>query len=435
MPFRKLSVLLSLLLLIGAAASCGGGDDDDAGGSDEGGGDEATAEPEELTSGTETADLARAVVQIYHLQEASGGYEEFAWCSGTIIDPGGLILTNAHCTDEDQVGEYDALGVGLLADVDEATAPAYFAEVVEEDIDEDLAILQITTDNEGNDVDPRDLELPTVTLGDPDAIQLGDDVRVIGYPAIGADPDEFFFSADFGPSDVRITVTQGTISGFGQLEGEDVIQTDALISGGNSGGGAFNEDGQLIGVPTFGLAQDDSGQSLNGIRPISLALDLIENARESGGPRGEFICATCADDEDTGDDDEGGDEEILEVDPGAFNAEFFNLTISSGADANNLPIDTLDVVPAGLNAFFNHLDYTGMVDGVTWAWYCLHENGTDFAVPEYQTWNYGTDGHFWFTCFTEDGAPLPAGNYEIFVTIVPPGGEETTYLEYSVTVQ
>jgi S1-C subfamily serine protease len=425
--------VLVLLLTIALAACGGGGDDDDDSDSAEDGSSETAADPEELSSGTETADLARAVVQIYHLEEASGGYEELAWCSGTIIDPGGLILTNAHCTDEDQVGEYDALGIGLLTDVDEATSPSYFAAVVEEDIDEDLAILQITTDNEGNDVDPRDLELPTVTLGDPEAVELGDDVRVIGYPAIGADPDQFFFSEDFGPSDVRITVTQGTISGFGQLDGEDVIQTDALISGGNSGGGAFNDAGQLIGVPTFGLAQDESGQSLNGIRPVSLALDLIEDARESEGPRGEFVCATCADEEEQ--EDEEADEEILEVEPGAFNAEFFNVVVSSGADANDQPIDQLEVVPVGLNAFFNHVDFRGMVDGVTWTWYCLHDSGTDFAVPEYQSWAYGAEGHAWFACFTEDGSPLPPGNYEVFLTIVPPGGEETPFLEYSVTVQ
>jgi Trypsin-like peptidase domain len=273
-------------------------------------------------------------------------------------------------------------------------------------------------------------------------VELGDDVRVIGYPAIGADPDEFFFSTDFGPSDVRITVTQGTISGFGQLGGEDVIQTDALIAGGNSGGGAFNDEGQLIGVPTFGLAQDESGQRLNGIRPISLALDLIESARESRGPRGEFVCATCSeepaaeeDEDDEDDEADEEDEEILEVDPGAFNATFFNLIFSTGADANDEPIDSIDVVPSGLSAFFNHVDFTGMVDGVTWTWYCLHESGTDFAVPEYQSWGYGTEGHVWFTCFTEDGSPLPAGNYDVFLTVVPPGGEETTYLQYTVTVQ
>jgi V8-like Glu-specific endopeptidase len=430
---RKLILLVFSCAFVLAIAACGGGDDDDDADQDDGGDEEATSEPEELATGSETADLARAVVQIYHLREGPGGYEEFAWCSATVIDPGGLILTNAHCTDKDQVGEYDAIGVGLLEDVDEATNPAYFAEVVEQDIDEDLAILQITTDNEGTEVDPRELELPTVTLGDPDAVDLGDDVRIIGYPAIGADPDEFFFSSDFGPDDVRITVTQGTISGFGQLNGEDVIQTDALISGGNSGGGAFNDDGQLIGVPTFGLAQDESGQSLNGIRPISLALDLIENARESGGPRGEFVCETCSDEGEEGED--GQEEEILEVDPGALSAEFFNLVISSGADANDQPVDNLDIVPAGVNAFFNHVDFTGMVDGVTWTWYCLHDSGTDFAVPEYQTWAYGTEGHVWFACFTEDGSPLPAGNYNVFLTIVPPGGEETPYLEFSATVQ
>lgn len=430
MLFKSQLFVLFVFLSMALLTSCSSGDNDD---SEQDADGDATAEPEEVTTGTETADLAEAVVQIYHLREASGGYEEFAWCSGTVIDPGGLILTNAHCTDEDQVGEYDALGIGLLEDVDEATNPAYFAEVVEEDIDEDLAVLQVITDNEGNDLDPRELELPTVTLGDPDQVELGDDVRVIGYPAIGADPDQFFFSEDFGPGDVRITVTQGTISGFGQLNGEDVIQTDALISGGNSGGGAFNQDGQLIGVPTFGLAQDESGQSLNGIRPISLALDLIENARESGGPRGEFVCATCSD--EPADEDAEEDEEILEVDPGGFNAEFTNLVISTGADANDQPIDSIEVVPSGLNAFFNHVDFTGMVDGVTWTWYCLHESGTDFAIPEYQSWVYGTEGHFWFTCFTEDGSQLPAGNYDVFVTVVPPGGEETAYLEYSVTVQ
>jgi S1-C subfamily serine protease len=216
MPSKRWMIRFAALAALLFLAGCGGGDDDDDDSADavetqeedvdadDDGDGEATAEAEEVESGTTAEELAQSVVQIYHLEETSGRYEPLLWCSGTIIDPGGLILTNAHCTDEDQIGEYDALGIGLLEDPEEPTEPSYFAEVIEEDVDADVAILQITTDNEGKEVDTKALELPAATLGDPDDVELGDTVRIIGYPAIGAAPDEFFFSEEFTPEDVRV---------------------------------------------------------------------------------------------------------------------------------------------------------------------------------------------------------------------------------------
>ena len=60
-------------------------------------------------------------------------------------------------------------------------------------------------------------------------------MTAIGFPAIGGD---------------SVTVTKGEVSGFNNYRGVRWIKSSISISGGNSGGGAFNANGELIGVPT-----------------------------------------------------------------------------------------------------------------------------------------------------------------------------------------
>ncbi|MEX2236287.1 MAG: trypsin-like peptidase domain-containing protein [Dehalococcoidia bacterium] len=443
LPIWLLS-LVGVLALLGAAA-CGDDDDTTAGDdndetqeesqgdsmTDEEAAASAEEEAQDIGAGSDTATIARSVVQVFELVESGGGYEAIGWGSGTIIDPGGLILTNNHVIDP-SIG-YDEIGIGLLEETDRPPEPAYFAEVLVTDADEDLAVLQITRDNENNEVDPKTLDLPTVPLGDPEDLEIGDAIRVIGYPGIG--------NLDDDPLNVTITVTEGTVSGFLNELDEDrgLIKTDAIISPGNSGGAAFNDDGQLIGVPTFfNLNPDEATQTLNGIRPIFLALDQIERAKagESDSGDREFVCTTCDEEDSEETPVEQGEEEILDLDNTQFNPSFSNFSFSTGIDADGVALDNVDPVPAGLPQFVTFTDYAGMVDGVTFATYCIHDNtGTDYGFPEYQTWAFGAEGTIYFFCFTEDGSPLPTGSYSIRVTVTPPGGDETPYGETTVTVQ
>ncbi|HZI60004.1 MAG TPA: trypsin-like peptidase domain-containing protein [Pyrinomonadaceae bacterium] len=135
--------------------------------------------------------------------------------SGFIVHPKGYILTNHHVI-QDAV----KIRVGLQ------TGESYQAEVVGVDNETDVAVIKITT--------PKDL--PTVTLGDSNAAQVGDWVLAMGSP-FGLDQ----------------TVTAGIIS---KKERESpffssfqrFLQTDAAINRGNSGGPLVNMRGEVIGM-------------------------------------------------------------------------------------------------------------------------------------------------------------------------------------------
>jgi len=133
--------------------------------------------------------------------------------SGFIVASDGVVLTNAHVVDgADEV-------TVTLTDQRE-----YRAKVVGSDATTDVAVLKI---------DARDL--PTVRLGDPAKLRVGDWVVAIGTP--------------YG---LENTVTSGIVSAKSRaLPGDAVvpfIQTDAAVNPGNSGGPLFNLDGEVIGI-------------------------------------------------------------------------------------------------------------------------------------------------------------------------------------------
>jgi serine protease Do len=145
--------------------------------------------------------------------------EERGMGSGMIIDEDGHVLTNYHV-----VRGEDHLQVQL------ADKRQYDADVVSTDPKTDVAIIQLKGDY------PKDL--PTVQLGDSDALRSGDLVMAVGAP--------------FG---FQQTVTTGIISATGRsnvgIEAfEDFLQTDCPINPGNSGGPLVNMEGQVIGMNT-----------------------------------------------------------------------------------------------------------------------------------------------------------------------------------------
>jgi len=113
--------------------------------------------------------------------------------------------------------------------------------------------------------------LPTVTLGDSNKVQVGDSVFVIGYPTIGAVEEFFQPEAIFEP-----TVTQGVISAKRTLKtGVETLQTDAAINHGNSGGPAYNNKGEVIGIATFGAGPETGIANIMFLMPINLAQEFM----------------------------------------------------------------------------------------------------------------------------------------------------------------
>lgn len=126
----------------------------------------------------------------------------------------------------------------------------------------DIAILKVTVSN-----------MPTVVLGDSSKVQVGDKVYVVGYP--GAATFQEFLAKE---SQLEATMTSGIISSLKTMtDGSQVLQTDAAVTHGNSGGPAFNEKGEVIGIASMGTV-DQSGQEqpgFNYLRPINVAKEFM----------------------------------------------------------------------------------------------------------------------------------------------------------------
>ncbi|HRN70353.1 MAG TPA: trypsin-like peptidase domain-containing protein [Candidatus Woesebacteria bacterium] len=175
--------------------------------------------------------------------------------SGFIITKDGLIITNKHV-----VLDTDAQYSVITNDQEE-----YVVNQIYRDPLNDLAILKI----DANNVTP-------LKLGDSSKLKLGQLAIAIGTPL----------------GEFQNTVTVGIISGIGRgitagspFEGfveklDNVIQTDAAISAGNSGGPLLNSKGEAVGVNTAVAAE---GQNIGFAIPINVVSTLIEDFHRRGG--------------------------------------------------------------------------------------------------------------------------------------------------------
>jgi S1-C subfamily serine protease len=129
----------------------------------------------------------------------------------------------------------------------------------------DVAILKIESN----------VELPTVKIGDSSKVATGEHVFCVGYPGVAT-----YHPALQGMSATIPTVTGGIISAIKEMPGGwSVLQTDAAIYHGNSGGPAFNSKGEAIGIATFGSIDYNTGQTIEGFNflvPINIATEFLK---------------------------------------------------------------------------------------------------------------------------------------------------------------
>jgi len=172
--------------------------------------------------------------------------------SGVIIDPEGYILTNYHV-----IAGAEEIKV-TLSDGEERK---YDGKVVGKDPRTDLAIIKIQSKE----------KFPAAKLGDSDRIRIGDWAIAIGSP--------------FG---LRQTVTVGVISAIRQslvVEGKEyreMIQTDASINRGNSGGPLVNIKGDVIGINTAIYAPTGVFSGVGFAIPINSAKAVLSDLIEKG---------------------------------------------------------------------------------------------------------------------------------------------------------
>lgn len=113
---------------------------------------------------------------------------------------------------------------------------------------------------------------PVTTLGDIKSLAQGAPLVVIGFP--GAAESELVDNTE-----IQATATKGVVSAIKKTQGNGkmLIQTDASISGGNSGGPAFNTDGEVIGLATYGIKDPQAGGAYNYLRDIADLKDLAKS--------------------------------------------------------------------------------------------------------------------------------------------------------------
>jgi Do/DeqQ family serine protease len=172
--------------------------------------------------------------------------------SGVVVDSDGTVITNHHV-----VKGADEVTV-VLADRRE-----FEASVLGSDERTDLAVLKVQM--------PKGETLPALTMGDSDALEVGDLVIAIGNP--------------FG---VGQTVTSGIVSALartnvGITDFRSFIQTDAAINPGNSGGALVDMAGKLIGVNTAIYSKDGGGSVGIGFAiPTALVRTVLASIKETG---------------------------------------------------------------------------------------------------------------------------------------------------------
>jgi serine protease Do len=146
--------------------------------------------------------------------------EEASLGSGVIVDRRGYIITNAHVV---------ANAVNIKVVTFSSSRTVYPAVIIRKDMENDIAILKIEPES----------PLPAAVLGDSDMVKVAETVLTIGSP--------------FG---LEQTVTAGIISDDSRnlvIDGQaydDMLQTDAAINRGNSGGALINVSGEVIGINT-----------------------------------------------------------------------------------------------------------------------------------------------------------------------------------------
>ena len=175
--------------------------------------------------------------------------------SGVIVSASGYILTNNHVVE-------GADEIEVILNDSRRTK----AKVIGTDPDSDLAVLKISLDR-----------LPLITLGNSDALQVGDQVLAIGNP--------------FG---VGQTVTGGIVSALGRNQlgintFENFIQTDAAINPGNSGGALVDVNGHLMGINTAIYSRSGGSMGIGFAIPVTTARQVMDGIVKDGVVRRGWI--------------------------------------------------------------------------------------------------------------------------------------------------
>lgn len=245
--------------------------------------------------------------------------------SGFVVTPDGYVVTNAHVIDANEestkqsfaqeafakiinkdVADIEA-SMGRKATEEETKALIdaeswYFSQTLTvDDIKADYSVVLGVTGDKGEIIpmtipaklvtrgDPipgKDVAIlklmekhvyPTIRIGDDKSMETGESVYVLGYPGVAT-----FHPLISEESMAEATLTTGLVSARKKMKGGwDVLQIDAAITHGNSGGPVMNDKGEVIGLATFGSADEQRGQEVQGMNfivPATIVEEFIKKA-------------------------------------------------------------------------------------------------------------------------------------------------------------
>ena len=210
----------------------------------------------EIVSIAELATKTIVQVQVGNMSE-DGEFLPNGGGSGVVISADGLIMTNHHVID-------NSTQVRVVFE----DGRMYESEIIGSDRLTDIGLLKISASN-----------LVPISIGNSEALKVGDLAVAIGHPlTLGAAP----------------TVTTGVVSALERrldVGGEamnsgvtlfGLIQTDAPITRGSSGGALINSNGELIGITTAIATADVGAEGLGFAVPVNLALGIADDLLKEG---------------------------------------------------------------------------------------------------------------------------------------------------------
>ena len=180
--------------------------------------------------------------------------------SGFVLDGNGYIATNAHVVTTEGSGGTKQADQVYIEFLDGNRVPA---EIVGHDPNADVALLK---------VDPDDLSLTPLHLGESHTISVGEPVAAIGSP----------FGERQSLSIGVISALDRTIQSLTKFEIGDAIQTDAAINPGNSGGPLLDAHGRVIGINAQIKSQSGGGEGVGFAIPVDAVRRSLRELRDKG---------------------------------------------------------------------------------------------------------------------------------------------------------
>ncbi|MBC7870930.1 MAG: trypsin-like peptidase domain-containing protein [Chitinophagaceae bacterium] len=351
--------------------------------------------------------ISRATVYIMQTRDFSNN-DIICVGTGTIVNRSGLIVTNAHNTVSNANCPGQSLLIAISRNLNEPPILQYRAEVVQANPGLDLALLRITQDLDGRLIDPSTISLPFVELGDSSLVALDDTITVVGYPGVSND---------------SIETRRGTISGFIAEPSGGVrswFKTDAVIPGTMTGGGVYDQNARLIGIPTTapvtnlvadttclflqdtnddGLVnQADScvpiGGFINAVRPVDFVRPLLRGA--SLGISVDEITAPSF--------------QSAPSDDPQFSNLFFSTSVTEG-----MPVSVVNSLPTGTTSLFLFFDYVNLTEETV---YELRVTTNDIPNPTFSLapvrWSGGERG-LWYIGNNEQVWPNGIYEFALFI--------------------